>query len=224
MIALAGEVLLNQLSVPTRAWLAQLGQRRSYADGELIHNRGDAASSMAIVIRGQVNLMRLQADGTHTFVSAIKVGQHFGDIVMLGHRRRSHDAIAQGEVEIDHYDAAAFELIQTNQELVRALYRITALRLSGSMAMSDDLRSLSRDVHLAKILLAMWQREGGQTTFACTQEDLAGLLGTSVMSLSKYLASLKQAGLVETGYRQIRILDPTVLKAWLRERGTQRRS
>ena len=222
MIALAGEVLLDMLSPIAREWLAQLGQRRSYADGELIHNRGDSADSMAVVIRGQVKLVRLQEDGRHTFVSVIRAGQHYGDIVLLGQRRRSHDAIAEGEVEIDHFDMAAFERILGNQEVVRALYRITALRLRGSMTMSDDLRSLPREVHLAKILLSMWQSESGQTVFNCTQEDLAGLLGTSVMSLSKYLTMLKQAGLVETGYRQVAIVDPKQLKQWLRQRGARR--
>jgi CRP/FNR family cyclic AMP-dependent transcriptional regulator len=222
MIALAGEVLLDMLSPEARAWLAQLGQRRSYVDGELIHNRGDSWVTMAIVIRGQINLMRLQADGARTFVSAIHAGQHIGDIVMLGQRRRSHDAVAVGEVEIDHYDTAAFDLIQSNQEVVRALYRITALRLSGSMAMSDDLRSLPRDVHLAKILLSMHRREGGKTEFSCTQEDLAGLLGISVMSLSKHLGVLRQAGLVETGYRQISIVSPERLKEWMATKGGRR--
>ncbi|MCC6924298.1 Crp/Fnr family transcriptional regulator [Novosphingobium sp.] len=222
MVALAGEVLLDLISPPARSWLAQIAQRRSYGHGELIHNRGDLAAAMGIVVKGQIRLVRLQADGSHTFVSMIRAGQHFGDVVMLGQRRRSHDAIAEGEVEIDLYDADAFELVQNNLEIVRALYRITALRLSGSMAMSDDLRSLPRDVHLAKILLALWQREGGQTTFDCTQEDLASMLGTSVMSLSKHLKVLKQAGLVETGYRQLRIVDPEVLRAWLR--GQSKRS
>ena len=222
MVALAGEVLLDLISPSARSWLAQIAQHRSYGHGELIHNRGDLAAAMGIVIKGQIRLVRLQADGSHTFVSMIRAGQHFGDVVMLGQRRRSHDAIAEGDVEIDLYDADAFELVQNNLEIVRALYRITALRLSGSMAMSDDLRSLPRDVHLAKILLALWQREGGQTTFDCTQEDLASMLGTSIMSLSKHLKVLKQAGLVEAGYRQLRIVDPEVLRAWLR--GQSKRS
>lgn len=216
MIALAGEVLLNLLSPPARAWLARLGHRRSYADGELIHNRGDNAQAMGIVIKGQVKLVRLLANGSHTFVSMIREGQHYGDIVMLGQRRRSHDAVAVGDVEVDHYDGVAFDQILANHEVVRALYRVTALRLSGSIAMSDDLRSLPRDVHLAKILLSIWQREGGRTVFASTQEDLASLLGTSVMSLSKHLARLKRAGLIETGYRLVRIVDPDMLRAWLR--------
>ena len=224
MIAFAGEVLLDMLSPWACGWLAALAHRRSYADGELIHSRGDPVQSMGIVIKGEVKLVRLVANGSHTFVSLIRAGQNFGDTVFLGMRRRTHDAIAVGEVEIDHFDAPAFEQILGNHEVVRALYRVTAQRLGGSMAMCDDLRSLPRDVHLAKILLSMWKRQGGQTVFACTQDDLASLLGTSIMSLSKHLAVLKQAGLVETGYRQVRIVSPKELQNWLRLQASRQRS
>jgi len=217
MIDLAGEVLLDMLGTPERNWLAQIGQRRNFADGELIHNRGDVADAMGIVIKGQVKLVRLGANGAQTFVSMVREGQHFGDILLLGSFRRSHDAFAVGVVEIDYYDQAAFETLQGNPEVIKALYRITALRLGGSMTMSDDLRSLPRDVHLAKILVAMWRRSGGETSFACTQDDLASLLGTSMMSLSKHLVALKALGLVETGYRQVRIVDPDRLRIWIRE-------
>lgn len=218
MIDLAGEVLLDMLSHPTRAWLAQVGQRRVFADGELIHNRGDTAEAMGIVIAGQVRLVRLGANGSQTFVSVINEGQHFGDIVLLGSYRRTHDAFAVGAVAVDYYDQAAFDLIQGNAEVIKALYRITALRLGGSMSMSDDLRSLPREVHLAKVLLALWRRGDGVTSFSCTQDDLASLLGISMMSLSKHLGTLKQLGLIETGYRQVRIIDPEYLRAWVRER------
>lgn len=220
MIALAGENLLELLDEPTRVWLAGVGQRRSYADGELIHNRGDIEPTMAIVISGQVQLCRIQVDGANRFVSVIQPGQHYGDIVMFGRRKRTHDAVALGETTFDHYDRAAFEAVLGNADVVRALYHVTALRLNGSLAMSDDLRSLPREVHLAKLLLHQWRQGGGLKVIPCTQEDLAGLLGTSVMSMSKYLAALKREGLIETGYRQVVLHDPERLKQWVRERTT----
>lgn len=218
MIALAGENLLQLLDEPTRAWLTAKGQRRAYADGEMIHNRGDRKPAMAIVISGKVQLCRIHADGANHIVSVVQPGQHYGDIVMFGRRKRTHDAVALGETTIDHYDHAAFETLLGHPDVVRALYHITALRLIGSLAMSDDLRSLPREVHLAKLLLYQWRQGGGLTVIPCTQEDLAGLLGTSVMSMSKYLAALKREGLIETGYRQVVLNDPQRLKQWVRER------
>lgn len=218
MIALAGENLLQLLDAPAQDWLAARGQRRSYADGELIHNRGDFEPAMGIVISGQVQLCRIHADGANRFVSVVQPGQHYGDIIMFGRRKRTHDAVALGETTIDHYDRAAFQMLLGNAAVVQALYHVTALRLNGSLAMSDDLRNLPREVHLAKLLLHQWRQGGGVAVIPCTQEDLAGLLGTSVMSLSKYLTALKREGLIETGYRQVILSDPQRLKQWVRAR------
>lgn len=219
MISLAGEVLLDLLSPAVQARLAEPAQRKAYRDGELIHSRGDAQAGMGIVIQGQVRLCRIHPNGTQTFVSVVRQGQHFGDVLLFGKRlRRTHDALAEGAVLIDHYDAAAFERLLDIPEALKALYRVTAQRLSGAMAMNDDLRSLPREVHLAKILLVLWRQGGGRKSLTCVQEDLAALLGTSPMTLSKCLASLKQEGLVETGYRRVDILDPERLREWLMAR------
>lgn len=220
MIALAGENLLELLEEPARAWLAAMGQRRIYANGELIHSRGDREPAMGIVISGRVQLCRIHADGANRFISVVQPGQHYGDIVMFGRRKRTHDAVALGDTTIDHYDHAAFEAVLGNADVMRALYHVTSLRLNGSLTMSDDLRSLPREVHLAKLLLHQWRQSGGQAVISCTQEDLAGLLGISVMSMSKYLNALKREGLIETGYRQVILQDPQRLKRWLKERNS----
>lgn len=217
MIALAGLALLDLLTEEQRGWLASLGTRRSYQDGELIHRRGDGAATMCVVIAGRVRLTRLHADGTQTFITSVQPGQHFGDVLLLQteQARRTHDAVAVGAVQLDHYDLAAFAQVTANLDVLLALYRITALRLSGAMAMSDDLRGLPRAAHLAKILLSLRPETSASDAIACVQEDLAALLGTSVMTLSKALAELKRAGLVETGYRTLRIVDRQALGAWL---------
>ncbi len=213
MLALAGLALLDLLSEPARDWLARTGTRRSYGHGEMVHRRGDPDPSMCVVISGQVRLTRLQASGTQIFVSSVQPGQHFGDVLFHGRRRRTHDAWAVGDVLIDHYDEAAYRQLLANHEVLLALHRVTAARLSGSMSMAEDLRALSREAHLAKILLAL--RPDAQGLIVCVQEDLAGLLGTSVMTLSKGLALLKREGLIETGYRSLRIVDRARLRAWL---------
>lgn len=215
MVAVAGQVLLELVSAPTRVWLAERGQRRSFEDGALIHSRGEADMGMGIVIEGKVRLSQLRSDGSETFLSIVLPGQHFGDIPLFQGRKRTHDALAVGPTEIDHYDFDAFMALLDHPEIVRTLYRITAMRLGGTIVMNDDLRGLPRHVHLAKILLHQWRLYGEQPDIPCVQEDLAGILGVSTMTLSKCLAVLRKEGLIETGYRRITLTDPAALKAWL---------
>ncbi len=216
--AVAEEVLFDLLSPSARAWLAEHGQRRFYEAGAVIHSRGDLELAMGIVISGQVKLYQLRANGAHTFVSLIQPGAQYGDIVLFRGRMRIHDAMAIGPTVVDHYSRDAFAKILDNTDVVNALYKITALRLGAAMAMSDDLRSLPRAVHLAKILLNQWRHRGDADSIICVQEDLAGMVGVTTMTLSKSLALLRDEGLIETGYRKIRVVDAEALRGWLRQR------
>ncbi len=218
MPAVADEVLLDLLSPGARKWLASQGQRKSYDDGTLIHNRGDTDAAMGIVISGQVRLFQLRPNGSQTFVSMIRVGAHYGDILLFYGNQRTHNAMAIGPTVVDHYSPAAFAKLLENAEIVQALYKISAIRLGRAMAMSDDLRVLPRDAHLAKILLNQWRQRGKNDWIAAVQEDLAGMIGVTTMTLSKSLTRMRDEGLIETGYRKMRVLDPDALRAWLKNR------
>lgn len=215
MAELAGRALLDLLDADAIAWLASLGQRRRYADGETIHMRGDPDATMCIVIAGSVRMVRQRADGRRDFISLLTPGQHFADVLMFRSRAaRTHDAVAVGDVTIDHYDPAAFGQLLDHPAILRALYQTTAARLSGAMTMIDDLRSMPPEAHLAKLLLHMSSR-AGTSDIKCLQEDLAALMGISAMTLAKSLALLKREGLVETGYRRVTLTDPPRLRRWL---------
>ena len=216
MVDLAGPSLLAMLTPPSRKWLATLGRRQTYRDGELIHSRGDANPTMGIVIEGRARMVRMRHSGAESFVSMINPGQHYADVLMFQRDARTHSAIAVGKVSIDHYDSAAFDQILARNDVLLALYQIAGARLVQALAMIDDLRTLPREVHLAKLLLALAPTADAQGKIASIQEDLAGLLGVSPMTLAKALGKLKRAGLIETGYRHVRILDPNALRVWLR--------
>ena len=47
------------------------------------------------------------------------------------------------------------------------------------------------------------------------------MVGVTTMTLSKSLARLRDEGLIETGYRKIRVTNSEVLKAWLKRRLTK---
>ena len=147
-------------------------------------------------------------------MTVVGAGQHFADVLMFTRRTRTHRAIAQGATELDIYDRSAFERIMERPAIVRALYQVTAERLVGTMNMLDDVRSLSREAHLAKLLLHLHRRSTSDS-IECVQDDLAGLLGVTTMTVAKALRLLREQGLIETGYRRVRVTDPARLRVWL---------
>jgi CRP/FNR family cyclic AMP-dependent transcriptional regulator len=218
MVDLAGLALFDQLELPTREWLASIAVRRDYCDGELIHNRGETDVSMGIVISGQIKLVRLRQNGSQSLVSTISPGQHFADITMLNKSPRTHTAIALGAATIDHFDQASFERILARPDVMLALYRCAGQRLTAAISMVDDLRTLPREIHLAKLLLAIAPAGNGIEPIEVVQEDLAALLGISTMTLGKALACLKREGLIETGYRKVSVPRQDLLRSWLQDR------
>lgn len=215
MVDLSGPVLLDLLTPATREWMAALAKRRDYSDGELIHARGDLEPSMYVVISGMIKLVRMRRDGSQSFISMIGPGQHVADVVLMADLPRTNNAVAVGTVTIDHYFRAAFDQLTARHEVLAALYRIAGARLLNALTMIDDLRTLSREAHLAKLLLTLTSSSKTGDAVGVVQEDLASILGVSAMTLAKSLGLLKREGLIETGYRQIRVPNRARLKQWL---------
>lgn len=209
--------LLDLLQPEERALLARLGRRCSYRDGEVIHQRGDGEAEIGIVTQGQVRLVHQLADGRQIVVATIKPGQHFGDNTTLLRAARSYHALAVGKTAIDHFSPDVFAKLLENPGIVRGLYIVAACRLDQALEVIDDLRSLSPEDRLLKLLAVLRKSAGGSNRLDCVQGDLAGLLGVSTVTLAKALKALKGQGLIGTGYRTITILDPRQFDAMLSE-------
>ena len=54
--AMAGHALFSSLSETEREQLLALGVERRFCDGQLIFQRGDANTSIMLVLRGQVRI------------------------------------------------------------------------------------------------------------------------------------------------------------------------
>ncbi len=61
------------------ATLRSLGRRKTYADGTIIHQRGDSDASMGIVVEGVVKLYRQLSNGQQLLMVTVNPGQHYAD-------------------------------------------------------------------------------------------------------------------------------------------------
>jgi CRP/FNR family transcriptional regulator, cyclic AMP receptor protein len=200
------------------ATLRSLGRRKTYADGTIIHQRGDSDAAMGIVVEGVVKLYRQLSNGQQLLMVTVNPGQHYADNHAFGSSRRTHHGMAVGETTVDHYPQAAFLKLMSHPGITRAFYRVTALRLGHAIEILDDIRSLPPEVRLAKMIAVMHRSAGEPDRIECLQEELANLLGVSTMTLAKAIKSLRCEGLVKTGYRYVSIPDPARLDAWVEER------
>ncbi|MFM5950118.1 MAG: Crp/Fnr family transcriptional regulator [Novosphingobium sp.] len=209
--------LLALLDDTERASLSALGQRRSYRDQEVIHERGDVGASLSIVIEGRVSLHRILSNGSIIFASSVMAGQNYADAASFSGGARTHRAIAQGATIVDHFDSAAFqEILDHHPSVLKALYLISAYRLNLAIEMLDDTRILPTRVRLAKMILRMAKSSPLKGAVPGRQEDLGQILGLSTVSVIQNLKMLAAEGLIATGYRQIKVPDLDRLELWIK--------
>lgn len=191
--------------------------RRKYRDGEIIHEHGDREQTIGIVLSGRIKLINPRKDGAEVFSGLIHTGQNFGDAAMLHGEARQHRAIAIGETVIAHLAREEFDGLLASAAIARAFYTIATFRLSVSLALLDDMRTLVPEVRLGRLLYRMHVAADNAERLEFLQEDFAGMLGISTVTLAKALRKMSRLGFVETGYRHIRISDAPGLSAWLEE-------
>ncbi|MFM2301451.1 MAG: hypothetical protein RLZZ84_1187 [Pseudomonadota bacterium] len=209
--------LLDLLDEGDRTILARLGNRVSYGNGELVHDRGDVGTALGIVVSGKVNLYRMRANGALVFASSVEAGQNFGDVVSVSTSNRTHHAVAEGHATVDHFSQAQLGVIlRDHPAITLALYKVASHRLKTAIEMLDDARMLKNEVRLAKMLRRMVSIPDGRVAIPIMQDVLCQILGLSSVSVAHALKSLGQQGLLETGYRQIVIPDLPAFDAWLK--------
>lgn len=199
------------------ALIAAVATRRKYRDGEIVHERGDSPATIGMVVAGKIKLVYPSSEGHEIFSGLIHAGQNYGDAGYFYGQPRSHRAVAIGETVIDHLNSQAFDSLLEHPGIVRALYRAASFRLSVTLDMLDDMRALPPTARLAKLVLRMFLSSERCERLQFLQEDFAGILGVSSVTLAKSLRQLEHEGLIETGYRHIRVSDPARLEDWVRE-------
>lgn len=219
--------LLDFGLIPLRACLSDTtydevcrhARRVSFVDGQALHARGDDVVRLCMVREGAVRVGRFRHDGMFNMLAMIGPGGHFGDI---GHQRsfQTNNVYAIGETVIGFLDPPAFDdLLQNVPEFTEGIRRANTARLSTLLELYDDARSLGVTVRLGKVIYLHAGRGALVDGVACLQRDLAELLGVSMVSIGNALRELEKEGLVETGYRYVKVLDKARLDAWLVEAG-----
>lgn len=207
------------------AWLARSFGRTDYlplspADLEAIAGAGSyvekypgthlfkegAESTAAFVIqKGSVELYRTRAAGRRV-VGRVGSGAVIGDIAMF-----------QGEPYISSAQAVdpvtAFRLDRT--KLLPMLMQHPRIAMRWLVAGLSQLEATQRRVlklmhHTVKEQVAemLLDEADAYSEVHLSQSSLATLLGASRQSVNEALSQLRSEGMVDTGYRVIRVLDP----------------
>ncbi len=194
-----------------------LGVRRNYQPDQLIQNRGDTTRGFSIIKKGAVRFGKTDIDGRFIAAAVFERGQCYGEFTLFADLPRTHDGFAVSETEIQHIGKAAFDrLLLEESQLAHLLLSSLTNQLHNALEWIDDMRRYPLNVYLGKRLLRL--AESGTEQVEVTQSELADMLGVSRVAVGKVLKDYQRQGFVDLRYGGIDVVQPMLLKEWLRDR------
>lgn len=113
--------------------------------GERVVSVGDPATSVFLLVRGQVSVTIDLPDEEHARLATCSAGMAFGQMALVGDRVRTADVTA--DTDIEYFELAASEieaLGERDPAFLAALYRNVARELAGQVRSANaEIRALS---------------------------------------------------------------------------------
>ena len=172
--------------------------------GTHLFREGTAANAAYVIQRGQVELSRMRKEGRRV-VGRVGEGAVIGDIAMFQNQPYISSAKAVGPVVAFRLDRNKLLPVLLEHPMIAMRWLVAGLTQLEQMQ-RRVLRLMHRTVReqVAEMLVDEADRYG---EVHLSQNSLATLLGASRQSVNEALSSLRGQGLVETGYRVVRVLD-----------------
>lgn len=180
------------------------GEMVSKYPGTHLFKEGDSPEAAYLIERGDVEVYRGTGSGRRV-VARVGPGSVLGDIAMFGDTPYVSSAKAIGPVS-----AFRFERTRLLPELARHPAVCLRWLVAGLRQLESTQRRVIRLMHktvfgqVADLLVEEGER---RNEINLSQSTIAALLGVSRQSVNEALGRLRTQGLIETGYRSIRIKD-----------------
>jgi CRP/FNR family transcriptional regulator, cyclic AMP receptor protein len=171
-------------------------------------SRGDR---IYLVKTGALRVYQISPEGRELTTAILRPGQLLGTAALAGVSQQASFAEAL-EPQTCVCDATADEFLRmmSAHPMLAAKVMVTlarqALRLEQQL---EQLAFREVPVRLAQALVQLAEDNGGELPANLTHESLAKLISSTRETVSKTLGQFADQGLVELGYRHLRVLDWT---------------
>ncbi len=182
-------------------------RRRRFAAGEVLFHEGDPATTVHLVAKGRIAVRVTTPRGEVATVDLLLAGDVVGELALLAPgRRRAATAVAMEPTETLSIDETTFsDLRRDDPGVSDFLIKLLAARVHRLTDRLLDALYLPADVRLRRRILELSEVYGDMVPL--TQEDLAGLAGTTRATVNRALRGEEKLGSIELGRGRLRIID-----------------
>ena len=192
-----------------RALIAS-SRRRTFARDEVVFHRGDPADALHLVVKGRFEARVTTARGDEVALGVRGPGDAFGELAPLTGEERSATvaALEQSETLCVRWEELR-RLAAQRPALREVLVRLLAQQVRRLSELLVEAYTVDADVRVARRLLELSEEYG--TVVPLTQEQLAGLAGTSRATVNRVLRHLERAGVLSLGRGRTAVVDREAL-------------
>lgn len=192
-------------------------RRRRFSRGEVIFHDGDLADTLHLIASGRVAVRVTTPLGDTATMAMFGPGDVLGEMALLtapgtsspGVRTATVIAIEASETLVIHQDVFA-ALRREHPSVTDVLVRILAERVRDLTVNLVEALYVPADKRVLRRLLtisALYAHGEGEVVVPLTQEDLAGLAGTTRPTVNRVLREEEKRGSLRLGRGKVEILD-----------------
>jgi len=213
--------LLASLPDAARQRLLQRGTTLRYSSpSKIIFREGDKSRFVVVLLRGVVKVTASVPDGGPDALLAIRMGgDAVGEFAALDQLPRSATVTTCGPVVAQVIKSDDFiDCIRRDPDISHAVSRAIAAKMRVATARRVDFSGSDVPTRVARVLLqlvdAYGRTEGNQVVLKSplSQDEIASLAVASRPAVHRVLRTLRERGVVSTGYRSITVTDLSRLR------------
>jgi CRP-like cAMP-binding protein len=191
--------------------LLTVARRRTFGRGEVVFHEGDPADSLHLIAKGRF-AARVTTPLGETATLAIRgPGEAFGELALVSDAPRSATVAALEPAETHSVYRREFEQLRREHPAVnRVLVAVLAAevrRMDELIVEAFYLGAERRVLRRLRELAVVYGNDAATTTIPLTQEDLAGLAGTSRATVNRVLREEESRGTLSLGRGKTVVLD-----------------
>ncbi|MBF0405307.1 MAG: Crp/Fnr family transcriptional regulator [Nitrospirae bacterium] len=181
---------------------------------EILFMHGDSSDSIYFLGRGLVRLSKLSYDGRKFTLDIAEPGGFFGELCLAGETERRSIAEAMEDVSGFEIKKTVFEAYLTKRpEIAIKLIKIIGDKRIEMENILEDM--IFMDVESRVVSLLLKYTENGMVKLPLTHQEIADMTGSTRVSASRTIVTLRNRGLIETQGHRIILKNENKLREML---------
>jgi CRP-like cAMP-binding protein len=178
--------------------------------GTIIVSQEELGDALYVIASGRVKVVLYGETGREIILSMLNGGDFFGEMSLLDRQPRSANVVAVDDAELLALDRDAFQNhLASHPSTALGILAEMSRRLRHADEVIGNLALLDVYARVARAIRDLAQKQGEQVEGGLlvrerpTQQEMAGLIGTSRETVSRALNDFTRRGLLEMNGKQI---------------------